>query len=138
MLTVKFGGCSIMVWDSFSWFGLSSLVSVPKLLNTDTYRDMLDNSFLPTLGQHFRIGLFLFQHDNMPVNKVHSIATWFADMELKELNWATHSPYLNKIKHFWDELELKVACHTYLANYKAVTTPYYKNNEKFLQQFTKT
>ncbi|GFW84425.1 transposable element Tcb1 transposase [Trichonephila clavipes] len=49
VLTVKFGGGSIMVWGCFSWFGLGTLVPVIGNMNSEMYVDILDNAALPTL-----------------------------------------------------------------------------------------
>ncbi|GFV74523.1 transposable element Tcb1 transposase [Trichonephila clavipes] len=53
VLTVKFGGGSIMVWVFFSWFGLGPLVPVIGNMNSEMYVDILDNAALPTLWQYF-------------------------------------------------------------------------------------
>ena len=53
VLTVKFGGGSIMVWGCFSWFGLGPLVHVIGNMSSEMYGDILDNAALPTLWQYF-------------------------------------------------------------------------------------
>ena len=63
---------------------------------------------LPTLWQQFGEDLFLFQHDNAPVQKVRSIQKGFVEISVEELDWPAQSPYLNPIENFWDELERRL------------------------------
>jgi hypothetical protein len=63
------------------------------------------------LWQQFREGPFLFQHDNAPLHKAWSIQKLFVRVE--ELDWFAQSPYLNPIKHLWDELERRLRAWPY-------------------------
>ena len=87
----------------FSWF--DSVVPVKGNLNTTAYNNILEHSELPTLWQQFREAPDLFQQDNAPVHKVRSIQKLFVEIDVEELDWPAQSPYLNPIKHLWDELE---------------------------------
>jgi hypothetical protein len=98
----------IMVWGCLSWLGLVPLVPVNGNINTTAFNNILDDSALQILRQKFGEGPFLFQHNNAPMHKARSIQKWFVEIVVEELDWPAQSPYLNPIKHIWDELERRL------------------------------
>ena len=41
LLTVKYGGGSIMVWGCFSWHGVGNLAPIHGIMTADKYVDIL-------------------------------------------------------------------------------------------------
>ncbi|GFV30297.1 transposable element Tcb2 transposase [Trichonephila clavipes] len=99
VLTVKFGGGSIMVWGCFSWSGQGPLVPVIGNMNSEIDVNILDNAALPTLWQYFGEGPFLFHQDNCSIHTSRLAQTWFDEMDVQKLNWPSQSPDLNPLEH---------------------------------------
>jgi hypothetical protein len=69
-------------------------------ISSTGYKDILDDTVLPTLWQQFGECPFLFQHDNAQVHKARSIQKWFVEIGVEELDWPAQNPDLNSIEHF--------------------------------------
>ena len=104
--TIKFGRGGIMFWGCF-------MVQARPLSSSEgiSYRYSI-HSVLPTLGQHFEEGPFLFQHDNVPVNNVRSIQKWFVEIGVEDFDWPAQSPDLIPIKHLLGWIGTPTVSHT--------------------------
>ena len=66
VLTVKHGGCSIMLWGCFSVAGTGKLVRIEGKMNREKYREVIDENRLQS-AQDLRLGQrFTFQQDHDP------------------------------------------------------------------------
>ena len=60
------------------------------------------------LWQQFGEGLFLIQHDNVPMYKPRSIQKCFVEISMGKLDWPSQSPDLYPIENLWDEFERRL------------------------------
>ncbi|KAJ8891751.1 hypothetical protein PR048_004304 [Dryococelus australis] len=107
--TRKFGSGGVMVWGCFTAFGVGPLVFVRGSMNTEAYCNILDNEMLPTLWRFYEMDPCYFQGDNARCQVSRATMQWFADNNVRRLDW--HEVFCNdhRCTHFTvDSLYLRV------------------------------
>ncbi|KAJ8873483.1 hypothetical protein PR048_024301 [Dryococelus australis] len=68
-------------------------------MNTEAYCNILDNEMLPTLWRFYGMDPCYFQDDNARCHVSRTTMQWYADNNVRRLDWPAQSPDLNPIEH---------------------------------------
>ncbi|KAJ8876063.1 hypothetical protein PR048_023971 [Dryococelus australis] len=92
----------------FTAFGVGPLVFVRGSINTQAYCNILDNEMLPTLWRFYGMNPCYFQDDNARCHVSRATMQWYADNNVRRLDWPAQTLDHNSIVHLWDELYRRV------------------------------
>ena len=106
--TVKHGGAKVMVWGSFSYYGVGPIHLINGIMNQQVYVDILENVMLPYAEWNMPLK-WIFQQDNDPKHTSRSAKNWFQAKGVEVLPWPAQSPDLNPIENLWADVKKSVA-----------------------------
>ena len=94
-------------------FGPGSLIPIERMMNSDKYKDILANYFLPILFDSDSRAGRVFQQDLAPCHTSEKIQTFFAQTGINLLDWPGNSPDLNPIENHWAIIKRKLFKYDY-------------------------
>lgn len=98
------GRIAVGIWGWMCASGPGELVEIGGRLNSEGYKDILDNTLLPTAQIFFpEERPIQFVHDNCPIHKSRICKLWFQENHdnIVELPFPAKSPDLNPIENLW-------------------------------------
>ena len=76
-----------MVWGCFSWYEKGLFIVIHGTLNTDSYSNILDKNYLPSLRQFYGFSHCYFQDNNATCHVSRSTMHRYDDNGMKLLDW---------------------------------------------------
>jgi len=105
--TIKHNGGNIMVWGSFSWYGVGPLFWIKETMTQNHYVQILQNIMLPYAEEEMPLN-WKFQQDNDPKHTSRMAKRWFQENNVITLDWPAQSPDLNPIENLWHDVKSKL------------------------------
>ncbi|GMF25222.1 unnamed protein product [Phytophthora fragariaefolia] len=94
------GGGSVMVCGGFSATGKTKLAVLFGRQNSDDYVYTLSEYLLPYAHLHYGTD-YTFQQDNASIRTSQRTKEFFAEADVKVMEWPARSPDLNPIENLW-------------------------------------
>ncbi|GBN44516.1 hypothetical protein AVEN_238581-1 [Araneus ventricosus] len=104
----------IMLWGTFSWADLGSVVVVEETMKAASYLNIIADQLHPYMAFVFPTGNGFFQQDNVPCHKARIVLELFEDHtdEFHLMTWSPNSPDFNPMEHILDAIERHLRAQT--------------------------
>ncbi|KAG0906358.1 hypothetical protein G6F33_011444 [Rhizopus arrhizus] len=115
-LTVKGGGCSVMMWGYITYDGPGYACRIyDGTMKKEDYVRILDTTLMDTLNYYnYDPKNIYFQQDNDPKRTSKAAKAWFEESNFDSKSIycrPAQSPDINPIEHVWHHLKLKLSAY---------------------------
>ena len=95
---------------------MGTLAKVTGNINSEKYKEILEENIWPVIVRHFQDDQYFFQDDNAPVHRSRVLQEYRATNNLKPISWPAQSPDLNIIENIWLDIKRKLAYRDHIIN----------------------
>jgi transposase len=106
--TVKHGGGSILVWGSFSYYGVGELYIIRDIMDAVEYVNILSTSLFKS-AKKMGLKSFIFQFDKDPKHTSKLAREYISENKIETLCWPAQSPDCNPIENLWALIKVEIA-----------------------------
>ena len=90
-----------MLWGSFTYYVVGSLLPVEGMMNSDKYIEVVDKKVVRDLENAFPDGSGILQQDSAPCHKSKKVTKFFESKKITVSDWPGNSQDLNPFENLW-------------------------------------
>ena len=96
---------SVIIWGCITYNGIGTLCFAEGNINAEKYINIIDTNLWPVIARHFPQDNYVFQDDNAPVHRAHTVREYIQENNINHMEWPAQSPDLNAIENCWWKLK---------------------------------